>query len=195
MSAAGRAVFPGSFDPPTVAHIAMARTACRQPGLASVEFVVSTAALGKEAPARPSLADRFAVVERAAADAGFTARLTEAQLVVDIARGYDAAIVGADKYWQLHDERFYDSPAHRDAALAALPPLLVVPRAGQPPPTGVHVLDIGPDLMAVSSTAARRGARHLMAPAAAAFDAATGAWSDPDRYDRWRREGRPAGAI
>ena len=34
----------------------------------------------------------------------------------------------------------------------------------------------------VSSTAVRAGQRAWMAPEAVAFDDATGAWSDPDRY-------------
>ena len=44
-----------------------------------------------------------------------------------------------------------------------------------------------PDLI-VSSTAVRAGRREWMAPEAAAFDEATGAWSDPARYARWRAE-------
>ena len=57
--------------------------------------------------------------------------------------------------------------------------------------TDVEWLDVGPGHLTVSSTAARAGRREWMAPEAAAFDAATGAWSDPDRYARWR-SARPA---
>ena len=52
-------------------------------------------------------------------------------------------------------------------------------------PDGVVVLDVRHD---ASSTAARQGQTHWMAPEASEFDRRTGAWSDPDRYDRWLRE-------
>jgi hypothetical protein len=44
------------------------------------------------------------------------------------------------------------------------------------------VLKLDDDHRHVSSTAARDGRVDLMLPEAAAYDAATGAWSDPDRY-------------
>ena len=56
--------------------------------------------------------------------------VTDAQLVADIARGYDVVVMGADKWAQVNDPAWYDSPAARDAALAALPRVLVVPRPG-----------------------------------------------------------------
>ena len=41
----------------------------------------------------------------------------------------------------------------------------------------------------VSSSEARAGSTEWMAPAARAFDRRTGAWSDPDRYEEWLRDG------
>jgi hypothetical protein len=111
--------------------------------------------------------------------------VTDAQLLVDIGRGYDLLIVGADKWHQIQDPSFYaGSTSRRDAAMADLPPLAVVPRGADPVPADL-VLAVGDRIDGVSSTAARGGARHQMVPAAQAFDRATGAWTDPARYDRW----------
>ncbi|MBO0731843.1 MAG: hypothetical protein J2P57_21470 [Acidimicrobiaceae bacterium] len=46
--------YPGSFNPPTVAHLAIADAARRVMGLERVDFVVSRVALGKEDVAVPS---------------------------------------------------------------------------------------------------------------------------------------------
>jgi hypothetical protein len=46
----------------------------------------------------------------------------------------------------------------------------------------VTLLEVAEDVAHVSSTLARAGRLHLMVPEAAAFDARTGAWSDPARY-------------
>jgi hypothetical protein len=61
--------------------------------------------------------------------------------------------------------------------------VFVVPRNGFPA-DGAEVLELDDDHGHVSSSAARDGQVDLMLPEAAAFDAATGAWSDPDRYRR-----------
>jgi hypothetical protein len=98
--------------------------------------------------------------------------------------------MGADKWAQVNDARYYEgSSATRDAALAALPELAIAPR----PPLVVpvqHRLDVDPEHEPVSSSAVRAGTHGWMSPAAAAFDRRTGAWSDPDRYERWREENR-----
>src|SRR5262249_40611684 len=57
----------------------------------------------------------------------------------------------------------------RDRAVAALPRVLVAARAGHalvpaPPGVDVLVLDVDPAMQEVSSTAARAGAQHLIAP-------------------------------
>jgi hypothetical protein len=57
----------------------------------------------------------------------------------------------------------------------------VVPRPGYDV-CGAEVLELEDDHAHVSSSAAREGKLELMLPEAAAFDAATGAWTDPDRY-------------
>jgi hypothetical protein len=174
--------YPGSFNPPTVAHLAVVDAAIDQAGLERLDLVVSRDALGKEAVAVPTLAHRIEVLEEIAANrGGVGVRVTDARLIVDVAEGYDVVVMGADKWAQVIDSAWYESVAARDAALARLPEVYVVPRAGDRP-SGVALLELGDDLAHVSSSLARTGQVHLMAPEAAAFDARTGAWSDPDRY-------------
>lgn len=177
--------YPGSFNPPTLAHLAVADAARRAHGLERVDLVVSQRPLDKEHVERPLLEHRLEVLERTAARlAWLDVHLTHHQLLVDIAAGYDVLILGADKWHQLHDERYYASSAARDAALVRLPTLAVAPRPPWTVPAGV-ALEIPERFAEVSSTRARAGARELMAPEAAAFDVRTGAWTEPDRYERW----------
>ena len=178
--------YPGSFNPLTVAHLAVAEAAVEAFGLDRLDLVVSRVALVKGAVERPRLADRLRVLEDAAASRPWLGvALRDEQLFVDLARGYDVVVMGADKWEQLHDPAFYGSSATaRDEALAALPQVAVVDR---PPLSAPHELrlDVHPDHHPVSSSDVRAGRHDWMAPEAAAFDAATGAWSDPARYDAW----------
>lgn len=159
-------VFPGSFDPLTVAHVAIADAARDAFGLDRLDLALSTVALAKEHGHHHPLAERVAAIEAVAA-AGrpwLAARVTDARLIADIAEGYDVCVVGADKWLQLFDVSFYGgSAAARDDALARLPRLAVAPRAGVVLPAelgaGAVVLDVDPAHAAVSSTAVREG-RH-----------------------------------
>jgi hypothetical protein len=104
-------------------------------------------------------------------------RVTDARLVADVAAGYDAVVMGADKWLQVIDAAWYESPAARDAALARLPPhVLVAPRAGLRP-SGVELLEVPGHLAEVSSTRVRAGERRWLLPEAAAYAERTGAWS------------------
>jgi nicotinic acid mononucleotide adenylyltransferase len=181
-------VYPGSFNPPTVAHLAVAAAARDRLGLDRVDLVVSERPLGKDGVDVPTLDDRIAVLRSVAASRPWLGvRRTPARLLADIAEGYDALVIGADKWHQLLDPAWYgDSAAARDAALARLPILLVVPRPPAPPPSADDprciLLPVEAAHAPVSSSAVRAGRLEWMAPEAAAWDAATGAWSDPDRY-------------
>ena len=179
--------YPGSFNPPTVAHLAIAEAAVDQCGLERVELVLSRVALGKEEVRHPLLEHRVEVLRRVAESRPWLeVRVTDVQLVADIAAGYDQLVVGADKWAQLLDPAFYDgSVAARDDALARLPPVAVAPRPPHPVPSGALVLVIAPEVAEASSTAVRHGRREWMLPEAADFDERTGAWSDPARYRRW----------
>lgn len=179
--------YPGSFNPPTVAHLAIAEAAVRACGLERVDLVVSRVALAKEDVARPLLAHRLDVLRAVAATRPWLGvAVTSAQLLVDVAAGYDVLVVGADKWAQLLDPAFYGgSAAARDEAVARLPRLAVAPRPPHPVPDHATVLELPAHLGAVSSTAVRAGRSAWMCEEAAAFDARTGAWSDPARYERW----------
>jgi cytidyltransferase-like protein len=161
-----RGVFPGSFDPLTVAHVAIADAARHQRALDELHLVVSHVALGKQRRRQTPVDHRLAAIEACAADRQWLqARATPAQLLADIACGYDLLVIGADKWWQLHDVSFYggSAGAMRDA-LDRLPELAVAPRAGVELPLGVDVLDVDPAHHEVSSTAVRAGRDDWRAP-------------------------------
>ncbi|HLI24175.1 MAG TPA: hypothetical protein VKU91_04415, partial [Acidimicrobiales bacterium] len=108
---------------------------------------------------------------------------TAAQLLVDVAAGYDYLVMGADKWAQVVDPVWYGgSEAERDSALARLPPVVVAPRPPFPLPApsslpaGVVLLDLPGGHGAVSSTAARSGRGEWMLPEAADYARRTGAW-------------------
>lgn len=191
------AAYPGTFDPPTLAHLAIAGAAHRQAGMHRVELLVSRAPLAK-APHVPSFEDRITVLEEvAAARDWLDVRVSDKRLIAELCRGYDAVVMGTDKWLQVLDPAWYGgSEERRDRAVSALPTVLLAVRAGVEvpgdlPPT-VSVLDIHPDHAAVSSSLVRAGRLEWMLPEAAAFDRRTGAWSDPARYLRCHNPaGRP----
>jgi cytidyltransferase-like protein len=153
-----RGVFPGTFDPLTVGHLAVADAAHAELGLVAVELVISHDPLAKRATT--PVEDRIAAIAAQRADRPWlSARATAARLLADIAEGYDVLILGADKWHQLHDVGFYGSVAARDGALARLPRVAVAPRAGIGLPGGgdVHVLSVPAEAHEVSSTAVRSG--------------------------------------
>ncbi len=180
-----RGVYPGSFNPPTTAHLAVADAARRDHQLDVIILTLSLVALGKEDLEIPRFEDRLAVLRRVAADVPWLfVETTDHQLIADIAVGFDVVIMGADKWHQIHDPVFYNNdPAARDAALASLPTVAVAPRGPERPPPE-HVLPVE-GYEHVSSTAARSGDHALMLPAALEFDRRTGAWSNPDAYLAW----------
>jgi len=185
-------VYPGSFNPPTVAHLAIAEAAWQQLGLERLDLALSRTALGKEHVERPSLEHRLEVLESVAATRpwlGIT--VVDAQLIVDVAEGYDVVVMGADKWAQVFDPAWYGgSEVARDNAVARLPTIAVVARPGVELPAadelGAVVLVVEDHHADVSSSEARAGRAEWMLPEAAEFDARTGAWSDAARYARWR---------
>jgi len=159
-----RGVFPGSFNPLTVAHLEVARQAMERHSLDEVDLAVSRIALDKPTPPGPSFEDRVALIEADAAEfAWLSVVTTEHQLIADIAEGYDVVIMGADKWHQVQDPGYYDSDTARDAALARLPTVVVATRSGLAI-DGADVLETSPEIHDVSSTAARAGDRDQMAP-------------------------------
>lgn len=193
-----RGIYPGSFNPLTVAHLAIAEAAVHARGLQRVDLAMSRSAINKEHVDRPLFEHRLAVLHAAAESRPWLGVVvTEARLLVDIAAGYDVLVMGADKWHQVNDVQYYShSEAERDSAVARLPEIAVAPRPPFPVPLR-WALDVAGQLAEVSSSEVRTGRREWMAPEAAAFDERTGAWSEPDRYEHWLRgsaSGRPPGA-
>jgi cytidyltransferase-like protein len=181
-----RGAFPGSFNPLTLGHLAVAEAARQQCELDVVDLVVSRVALAKEGVERPRLDDRVAVLRAAAGSRPWLGVVvSDKQLIADVAAGYDVVVMGADKWSQVMDPAFYaGSAAARDAALARLPVVAVAPRPPFDVPDGVVLLGVSHD---ASSTAVRDGRTDWMAPEASEFDRRTGAWTDAARYDEWLR--------
>lgn len=182
----GIGCYPGSFNPPTVAHLAVAEAAVRQGRLVRLDLVISRVALGKEDLSVPTLDDRVGVLEQIAAGRPWLGvAVTDARLIVEIARGYDAVVMGADKWRQVIDPVWYpDGETGRDRAVADLPRVLVAARGGDHP-SGVELLELDGDHHDISASAIRRGDAGTdgwLLPEAATFDAETGAWTDPGRY-------------
>ena len=154
--------------------------------LDSLSLAVSAVALAKEHVERPLLHHRIDVLHEVAADhAWLDVEVTEKQLLVDIAHGFDVLVMGADKWLQIQDPIYYGNDHRaRDTALLRLPELAIAPRDGIDVPDHLE-LDVGPGIVGVSSTAAREGTLAHMCDAARRFDRQTGAWTDPDRYEQW----------
>ncbi|HET6953399.1 MAG TPA: hypothetical protein VFI47_23675 [Acidimicrobiales bacterium] len=153
--------YPGTFNPPTVAHLAIAEAAVRQAGLDRLDLVLSTVALGKERLAMPPVEDRCAVLaDVARARPWLGVVVTDARLIVDAAADYDVVVMGADKWAQVLDPDWYGSVAARDEGLDRLPRVLVAPRAGCPLDLAgrdAEVLAVAGDVAEVSATAVRSG--------------------------------------
>lgn len=179
------AVYPGSFNPPTVAHLEVSLAARRQHGLHMVVWSVSRVALAKEQVDHPRFDHRIEVLERVASQHEWLRiRVTDAQLLVDVARGFDLLVLGADKWMQINEPRWYESDDARHAAIDGLPPVAVAPRPPHEVPHGLR-LEVDDRLGSVSSSRARSGEIDMMLPAARDFAERTGAWLDPERYDHW----------
>jgi hypothetical protein len=166
--------------------VEIALAAAVQRRLDRVELAHSHQVLGKQDVERPLFRHRVEVLQAVAAEhAPLEAVVTGHGLLADIAAGYDVVIMGADKWHQIQELAWYGGDAAaRDAALAALPELAIAPR----PPLMVPDrwrLDLPATTGGISSTEARAGRLELMAPAARRFARRTGAWIDPERYERW----------
>ena len=183
--------YPGSFNPPTVAHLAVAEAAVRAGRLARLDLVLSTVALGKPSVDQPTVAERALVLQAVARTRPWLdVRITEHRLIADIADRYDVVVMGADKWRQVTDASWYvadrtepDAQRARDRAVAALPEVLVVPRAGDRP-EGVTLLDVDPAHHRVNATDVRAGLEHArgwMLPEAHDHAARTGSWPISDR--------------
>jgi nicotinamide-nucleotide adenylyltransferase len=148
---AGRVgLLPGSFNPPTAAHVALA-AAGRAAGLDATVYLLSKRTVNKEQVTGLRLEERLALLRALANGDGDAVAFLNRGLYVDLARAMRGALpeaaelvflVGHDKIVQIFDQRYY---ADRDAALQelfGLSQFLVAPRAG----AGVEELE---ELLAV----------------------------------------------
>ena len=161
-------VYPGSFDPPTLAHLAVADAARRRHGLDRVVWTLSRHPLGKER-GRTTVEERRTVLDQVAIDhAWLEVNVVDARLVADLADGYDVVVMGADKWHQLHDPSFYEDGAAMAEALSRLPTCAVAPRDGLEVPREV-LLEVPRWVARQSSTAAAAAEPWTMLSAARSF--------------------------
>jgi hypothetical protein len=151
-------VYPGSFDPLTIAHLEVARAAATQLRLERIDLAISRRTLGKDHLDDASVHTRVEAVRRAASTRPWLGVVvTDASLISEIAAGYDAVVMGADKWAQVVDPAWYGhDESVRDAAVAALPRVAVAPRGGLHVPEELR-LDVPEHIAAISATAVRDG--------------------------------------
>ncbi len=206
-----QAFLPGSFNPPTNAHLALAASALAAGQVDALDYLIATRTVDKEKVDGATLADRLALlseIARARANEGVV--LVNRGLYVDQAELLRRAqpeieelwfVVGFDKILQIFEPRYY---ADRDAALTrlfALARFLVAPRGtadagdlaallneprNRPFASAVQPLPLAPEYRALSSSrlraAAHRGDPHLDVPAVVdQFIHETGAYAAPLR--------------
>ena len=161
-------VYPGSFNPPTIAHLHIAEVAHEQLDLERIDLVLSAVTLGKDADELADLAERQAALEALAATRPWLGvRVVDSGLLVNIAEDYDVLIVGADKWAQVIDPVWYGSVNARNDALARLPLVAVAPRPPAPlpgPNTHTVVLDTDSEHHSISATGVRDGRHDWAAP-------------------------------
>ncbi len=150
----------------------------RAAALDRVDLVVSRQALAKEDADNAPFDLRLQVIEASIAHAPWMqVVVTEDQLIADIAQGYDAVILGSDKWAQVVDPAFYDDEAARDAALARLPQVVGPNRPDTPPlPESAMLLELPARLQLVSSTEARTSRPDWMTPPARKTAEAKNLW-------------------
>ncbi len=132
-------LLPGSYNPPTTAHLALAEASLRAVPGASLYLALGTTIINKEHTERATLLDRLLLLDLIARRTGqIGVLLTNQGLYVEQARAARAAfpqasellfVVGFDKIEQIFDARYYQ---HRDAALKelfSLASFMVAPRA------------------------------------------------------------------
>lgn len=202
-------VLPGSFNPPTDAHLALAEAALASGRIAGLEYLIATRTVNKERIEGASLPDRLLCLEAVAGGRpGEGVLLVNRGLYVEQAALIRGAwpnlvqlwfVVGFDKIVQIFDPRYY---ADVDAALDQLfakAAFLVAPRGGEGADDLAALLDTGrnrrfadrvqlldlPERYRAFSSTSVRAAFHGHQPGTGAppivqaFSEATGAYQPP----------------
>ena len=201
-------ILPGSFNPPTLAHLELARAARRRFDLDHVVFSLSSAIVDKERLEGLCREDRLLLMGLLAREHPWTAvavinrGLYSEQAPAFRASFGDAAglwfIVGMDKVLQIFDPKYYDDRARALDALFAHARLIAANRGdwggedlralleqpeNLPYRDRVEALALPIHLKDESSSAVRRGieGEYALPQVVREFIAATGAFRD--RYD------------
>lgn len=135
----------GAFDPPTLAHVALATGAARETGQQGA-FCLTKVLLDRTGPALLAPPRRLDLLLRLGAEHGLGVAVSNRGTYLDVARATGerpAFVIGSDKIAQLRDPRFYPDGAAGVAATFEAADFLVVPRAGVPVPPGMRALDPG----------------------------------------------------
>ena len=205
------AVMPGAYNPPTLAHLALAHAAGGL-GFERVFFSLGSRILDKTETGL-ALEDRLALLVGLAGDEpglgvvvqnrGLYAEMAEALRDAFPACEDLAFVVGMDKIPQLFDPRYYDDMPGSLATLFSRARFVVAPRGAEgrdalerrlaepaalPFAERFEWLDFDPRWREQSATAVREELERgehvdtLLPPAVAAFVRETGAFREPDRY-------------
>ncbi len=170
------AVYPGSFNPPTLGHIEIVKAAIEAFSLKRIDLAISEIALGKENVKAPSIDDRMKILQGSVSGVkGAHVVRTSKQLIADIAEGYDVVILGADKWAQLQDLAFYKDEAHMRDCLGRLPRLAVAPRNNIPVPEEI-LLKVSEGIRPISSSGVREGKFEWMTEEAKKYGQSNSFW-------------------
>jgi nicotinic acid mononucleotide adenylyltransferase len=134
-------VLAGSFNPPTLAHLALAASATQTARLDALLWTISQVTVDKEQVTRAPLAERLAVLAALVAsrphdavavlNRGLYAAQAEALHATFPTLQRLSFIIGYDKIVQIVDPRYYPNPIAALDELFALAEVWVAPRAGE----------------------------------------------------------------
>jgi len=157
-------VYPGTFDPLTVAHLAIADAAYAHLDIERLDLAISRAALGKEHLSTTTIDRRTDAIVAATSDRPWLAVVVvDSQLIVDVSVGYDVVVMGADKWAQVLDPKWYPNARAAHDAVARLPRVAIAPRFGFDVPDELR-LTVPGGLEHVSATGVRAGRLEWAAP-------------------------------
>lgn len=139
------ALLLGAFDPPTNAHLAIARAVRRALGI-DVALAMTKVLLDRPADALLDPIERLHLLKQLCRDEGFGLVIANRGTYLDVGRALIADgmsptfVVGTDKLEQLSDPSFYDDAEQGVAQTFEELDFVVIPRGDHPTRTGLRVL-------------------------------------------------------